>query len=224
MTDETTNEEAEVTTPEATVEEKKPQEQTDKEYNFAQVRKQLKERDDYIRNLQTEMESLKSEFQKSRSPAQEEPDLDDDDFLTKKHMMKYAEQIADKKYEEKMKAYEQQNFKQRAKQTYPDFDSVVTTENLQRLEEEMPEIAAVISDTKDNYKMATGAYKAIKSLLKATSPQKEIEDSKKALEKNKKEPLAAAAVDRRPIAQAARLTDKDYQELWQEMQHYASKA
>ena len=207
----------------ATTEQKETDtQQSDKEYNFSQVRKQLKERDDYIKTMRQEMDSLKEEVLRQKAPKEEE--LDDDDFLTKKNAVRVAEQIADKKYAERMAEYEQQNFKRRARETYKDFDEIVTPQNLQRLEEEMPEIASLIAASTDNYKMACGAYKAIKTLQKENDPQKEIERNKEAIEKNKKTPMAAAAVDRRPIAQAARLTDKDYQELWQETQYYASKA
>lgn len=197
----------------------------DKEFNFSQVRKQLKERDDYILNLKNEMDSLRNEFTKSKEPQEpQEVELDDDDFITKKHLKKYAENIATEKYAKLREQEAQQNWKRAAKEKYSDFDTTVTPENLKRLENEMPEIAKIIGESKDNLKMASGAYKAIKSLLRESSIEKELEKNAEAMEKNKKEPLAAAAVDRRPIAQAARLTDKDYQELWQEMQHYASKA
>lgn len=205
--------------------------QSDKEFNFAQIRKQLqerdehlKERDQYIKSLKEQMDELKHEVMSTKRPKEEEPEISDDDFLTKKQALHFAEQIADKKYSERMAQYEQQNFKTRAQQTYKDFDEVVTPENLQRLESEMPEIASLIAESRDNYKMACGAYKAIKKLQRESDPKKEIEANKAALENNKKEPLAAAAVDRRPIAQATRLSDKDYQKLWEEMQYYASKS
>ena len=195
----------------------------DKEFNFSQVRKQLKERDDYIINLKKEMDSLRSDFVKSTSPKEEEEELDDDDFITKKHLKKYAENIATEKYHKLKEQENQQNWKRVAREMYADFDSVVSSDNLKRLEDEMPEIAKIISESKDNLKMASGAYKAIKNLLKESSIEKEIKKNNEAMEKNKKDPIAVAAIDRRPIAQAARLTDKDYQELWKEMQHYASK-
>ena len=195
----------------------------DKEFNFSQVRKQLKERDDYIINLKKEMDSLRSDFNKSTSPKEEEEELDDDDFITKKHLKKYAENIATEKYNKLKEQENQQNWKRAAREMYADFDSVVSSDNLKRLEDEMPEIAKIISESKDNLKMASGAYKAIKTLLKESSIEKEIKKNNEAMEKNKKDPIAVAAIDRRPIAQAARLTDKDYQELWKEMQHYASK-
>lgn len=202
------------------------QQEKDKDYNFAQVRKQLKERDDYILNLKKEMDELRNEFKSSKAPVEEEPELDEDDFITKKHLKKYAEQIAVEKYQKLQEQERQQNWKSRIKSKYSDFDQVVNAENIQRLEQEMPEIAKMIieSGNGDNYKMGSNAYKAIQSLLRENTEAKEIEKNKEALEKNKKEPLAAAAVDRRPIAQATRLTDKDYQELWAEMQHFASKA
>jgi hypothetical protein len=201
-------------------------EEKDKEYNFSQVRKQLKERDDYILNLKKEVESLRNEFTQSKSPKEEDPDLDDDDFITKKHLKKYASQIAQESIRNEFSQYEQKNFRQRAKEKYSDFDDVVNAANLQRLEADMPEIAKMVSDSAngDNYKMATNAYKAIKTLLKENTEAKEIKKNKEAIERNTSEPLAAAAVDRRPIAKASRLSDADYQELWKEMQHYASKA
>lgn len=209
--------------PPNTSEEKKAEtHEKDKDYNFAQLRQKIKERDDYIMHLKNEVDQIKSSFTQKEQPKEEES-LQDDDFITKRDLERYAKQIAQENLEKGLSAYEQKNYKSRVRETYNDYDQVVTPDNLQRLEEEMPEIAQIIGQEKDKYKMACGAYKAIKTLSKANSPQKEIEKNAEALEKNKNEPLSASAVDRRPIAQAARLTDKDYQELWQEMQYYASK-
>lgn len=202
---------------------KEKKQEDDKEHNFAQLRQKIKERDDYIYHLKQEVDNIKKSFQK-QDPVKEEPDLGDDDFITKKDLERYARKIAKENIQNEISAYEQKNYKTRARETYSDYDQVVTQENLQRLEDEMPEIAQIIGQEKDKYKMACGAYKAIKTLSKVNSPEKEIERNKEALEKNKKEPMSASAVDRRPIAQAARLSDKDYQELWNEMQYYASKA
>lgn len=197
---------------------------TDKEINFAELRKQLKQRDEYIQNMEREINNIKSEFAKSREPQQPvEPELDPDDFATSRHVISKAKKIAQEEIAQAREEERQRNFKSEARNMHPDFDSVVTTENLQRLESEMPEIAKIIGESTDRVKMASGAYKAIKVLLKQDSVEKEVENNKKALESNKTQPLSAAAVDRRPIAQAARLTDADYQKLWQETQYYASK-
>ena len=131
-----------------------------------------------------------------------------------------AARIAD----QRISQWEEKNWKRVVKADYPDFDEVATVENMQILEEQMPEITQLIMKAGNKTDMAIATYKAIKRMEKLNGTSKEIAENKKQLEKNKDKPMSTAAVDKRPIAQVARYSDSDYEDLWKEMNHYASKA
>lgn len=192
----------------------------DKEKNFANLRAKIKEKDYIIAERERELEELRKFRQEKSAQAVPEEEYGDDDYTPRKTVRKDAEAIAEKKIRE----YEERNWKKFVKTDYPDFDDVATIENMEKLEEEMPEIVGLIQRAGTKYDMAIATYKAIKRMNRLSSPEKEIEQNRKQIEKNKDKPLSTAAVDKRPIAQVARYTDNDYQELWKEMHMYASRA
>jgi hypothetical protein len=55
-----------------------------------------------------------------------------------------------------------QSAEARIKSDFPDFEQVVSMENVERLNEDFPELAETLRDTKDLYKKAASAYKVIK--------------------------------------------------------------
>ena len=201
----------------------KTQEQNDKEINFSNMRSKLKEKDYLLSERERqlkEMEERLRALQEQNKPQAVEEDYSDDDYTPRKTAKRDAERIA----EQKIKEYEEKNWKRVVKTDYPDFDEVASIENIQMLEEQMPEISSLIMKAGSKTDMAVATYKAIKRMKKINSIDKEIEQNTKQMEKNKDKPMSTAAVDKRPIAQVAKYSDQDYEELWKEMHHYANKA
>ena len=122
-----------------------------------------RERDEALRRL-NEIETQKKQAQT--------PDDDDeisigpDDLAEGKHLSKVSRKI--KKLEEQIRAQQQQSVavsvETRIKSAYPDFDKVVSKENIDLLKESYPEIAQSISESQDIYSKAVSAYTLIKKL------------------------------------------------------------
>lgn len=197
----------------------KPKE-NDEERNFANMRKKLQEKDSILAERERQLEALQKQMEELSKSKEKEEEYADDDYAPLKAVRKDAAKIA----EQKIREYEDKNWKRIVKTDYPDFDEVASVENMQQLEQEMPEIAQLIMKAGNKTDMAIATYKAIKRMKKINSIDKEISENKKALEKNKDKPMSTASVDKRPIAQVARYSDEDYQELWKETQMYASRA
>lgn len=68
-----------------------------------------------------------------------------------------------KQLREMQQRMEQQTLELRIKSKFPDFDSVVNSDALQKLAKEDPELAYTIDSTPDMYTKAVAAYKMLKS-------------------------------------------------------------
>lgn len=114
----------------------------------------------------------------------------------------------------------------RLNRQYSDFNEIVNPETLSILEEKEPELAATIAESKDPYKIGVQSYKYIKAMgltQKATETRREKEIDK-AIEKSEKAVTSPMAYDKRPIAQAFKLTDAMKKDLYREMHGYAALA
>jgi hypothetical protein len=133
----------------------------EKESNLIFLRKMAdqaaRERDDALRRL-NEIENKKVE---SRD---EDFSVRDDDLVEGKHLAKYAKKI--KQLEEQQEQYMRQssesNAEVRLKNQFPDFDKVMTLENVQSLSMAYPELAKAINSSSNLYDKASSAYTLIK--------------------------------------------------------------
>ncbi len=146
-----------------------PAQETEKDRNFRAVReaaeRAARERDEALRRLQ--------EYE-SRSARPQEPDLEeesdidlnvkDDDLVEGKHLQKLKAHI--KKLEAQQRAFQKQatesTAETRLKSQYPDFDKVMTVENMRALSESYPELASSVNSGSDLYKKAVSVYTLIK--------------------------------------------------------------
>lgn len=135
--------------------------------NFKKLReakdKAERERDELIRYFKETQQSKET----AKEPEEdEEIHLGPDDLAEGKHLTKVAKKI--KKLEEQLKSYQQKStavsIETQLKNQYPDFDKVVTSDNLKSLKESYPEIASTISSTTDLYSKAVSAYTLLKKL------------------------------------------------------------
>ena len=197
----------------------------------AELEKRLKERDEMFEKM------LQAQMSQMTAPKPEVDEFDsigDEEFIPKgkvkalaqKEAQKYAEQIAKREVETYFKKQNDSQFMDRLNRQYSDFSEIVNPETLSLLEEKEPELAQTIADLKDPYKIGMQSYKYIKAMgISEKAPearrQKEID---KAIEKSEKSVASPTSFDKRPIAQAFKLTDAMKKDLYREMHGYAALA
>lgn len=167
----------------------------------------------------------KQQNQTQHQQVQEEEDFPDEEYTSGGHVKRIAgkaikpleQKILD--LERKIAQQEQKELVSGLRSKYPDFDDIVNIETLELLETKEPELAAVIADIKDPYKMGIQSYKYIKALNIAEevpNARRSKEVSKK-IEKNSKSVQSPLAYEKRPMAQAMKLTEADKKALYEEM-------
>lgn len=193
-------------------------------------------KDKNFRNLRLENERLAKEhaqlmakLKEYEQPKEPEEDLEinigDDDLFEGKHYRKIQKQL--QKQQEQMRQYQNQvqltATEVKLKSQYPDFDKVISPENINRLREEEPEIAEAIASTQDVYSKAVSAYKMIKKL--GIYVEDNYQSDRNIALKNslKPKPLASVAPQQgeSPLSKANAfangLTPELKDQLWKEM-------
>jgi hypothetical protein len=141
-------------------------------------------------------------------------------------VLKNTEELVRQEVNKALKQQADAQFMDRLNRQYSDFSEIVNPETLSILEEKEPELAATIADLKDPYKIGVQSYKYIKAMglsqnAKEVRREKEID---KAIAKQEKAVTSPMAYDKRPIAQAFKLTDAMKKDLYREMNGYAALA
>lgn len=128
--------------------------------------------------------------------------------------------------EQKLAQQQQVQHIDKLKRQYSDFDEVVSPETMALLEEREPELVESIVALKDPYKIGLQTYKYMKALNIASEVPKarRVKEVEQKLEKNAKTVQSPLANDKRPIAQAFKMTEADKNSLYAEMMGYASQA
>lgn len=198
---------------------------TDAQANMRALREKAerieRERDEAMRRLQ------EYESKQQTQPVEEDDDiaLAPDDLAEGKHLSKVARKI--KKLESELNQYKQQSnmttTEARLKSQYPDFDKIVSKDNVEMLKLQYPEIASTLNSSQDMYATAVSAYTMIKRL---GIHQEEAFVAEKAIaQKNAAKPRPLASVSpqqgdsplSRANAFANGLTDELKEQLRREM-------
>lgn len=191
---------------------------------------------------EAQMQMMQAQLAQQQQPVhQAEPDefdkIGDEEFIplgkvkklaekNTQKVLKNAEDLVKQEVQKALQKRDQDQFMDRLNRQYADFSEVVTAETLSILEEKEPELAATIADLKDPYKIGMQSYKYIKA-LKLSETAKDVRREKevdKAIEKSEKAVTSPMAYDKRPIAQAFKLTDAMKKDLYREMHGYAAMA
>jgi len=159
---------------------------SDKELNFRAIREsnyklqaQLEEERQKREELQRAIEEKFANHLKAQEPDEEDElaDISDDDWLTRKHAEKVAERrskvIVKQMLEEERQNRAKEELPNRLKSQFPDFESVVTKENLEYLKANKPHIALSLAANKDPYAQALAAYDAVKAFCPSTQIREE---------------------------------------------------
>ena len=141
-------------------------------------------------------------------------------------VLKNTEELVRQEVQKALQKQHQDQFMDRLSRQYSDFSEIVNPETLSILEEKEPELASTIADLKDPYKIGVQSYKYIKAMglsqsAKEVRREKEID---KAIDKSQKATPSPMSYDKRPIAQAFKLTDAMKKDLYREMHGYAAYA
>ncbi len=141
-------------------------------------------------------------------------------------VLKNTEDLVRNEVEKALKKQKDDQFMDRLNRQYSDFSEVVNAETLSILEEKEPELAATIAESKDPYKIGVQSYKYIKAmgLSKSAQEARREKEIDKAITKSEKAVTSPMAYDKRPIAQAFKLTDAMKKDLYREMHGYAAMA
>jgi len=154
-----------------------------------------RERDELMRKLQ-EMETARNPQQtQAQSKPDEDYNIESDTLVEGKHLSKYDKKI--RQLEDKLKGYEQQNnvtaAEVRLKNLYPDFDKVVSRDNIEQLKANYPELAETLnSSSTDIYSKAVSAYTLIKKL--GISPEDAYQQDKERAMKNAVKPRPLTSI------------------------------
>lgn len=185
---------------EATVEAKQEvaTDTTAQEGNYARnlrVLREAKEKAERERNEAFRMlQERESQARQHQAPVQEDEELhlDPDAYAEGKHLSKLGKKI--KKMEDQINSYHQQSSQVAAeakiKAQYPDFDKVVTRDNLDLLRHAYPELAQTINSGADLYSKAISAYTLIKK-FNIDTPMASEEET---LKKNMAKPRSVASI------------------------------
>jgi len=149
--------------------------QDDREVNFAALRKktealeaQLQEKEQLFQKQQAMLEQMQAKLQ----PTLDEFDaLPNDELIDKARLQrirekdrenfrKEAEAVARQTYAQ----LDNENFAQKLKFAYPDYDEVVNSANAEKLQEKDPEFMSLLAEVKDEFKRREMAYKKMKKL------------------------------------------------------------
>lgn len=176
-----------------------------------EIERERQEKQAYLERLARLEQAMEA---RSTPPTQEEIDeLEDiakDDWTTREAAEKLAERIAEKKYrqfreEDEKRRLELERQRQmqelpvRIKSEHPDFDAVVTKENVEYLKANKPHIAASLAATTDPYAQAKAAYDAIKAFC----PSAKVLEEQQRMERNASKPGSLeAAKGTSPLAEA----------------------
>jgi hypothetical protein len=191
-----------------------------KEYNWRQMEdKHTKEREQFQRKI-WELEKEKEKFALKQQEEKEELKLEKDDLITYGQVDELVEKRAEKKaraiFQDEFQKAEKAKQPVQVKQKYPDFEKVVTEENIEKLKKEDPELEKLILLSNNPYERV---YKEIRrsEFYKSTQANKE---SKEKIEANSKKPVSSNSFGKqRPLSYANDYAKGD-KSLWEDMQKF----
>lgn len=213
--------------PEVVVEQK----QTEQEQKEAAQQKNfriLRQENERFQRERDEAIKLAESYKKQQQPVIDDDDsfsLAPDDIAEGKHLSKVDKRIKELKNE--LQEYKQQanlsSTQSRIRAEFPDFYSVVTSENIQALKEVDPDMARVLETSNDLETVARMAYRAIKKdVIRKDDPY--IDDKLRAhANASKPRPLASVSPQQgdSPLSKANAfangLTEELKQQLFKEM-------
>lgn len=197
------------------------------------LERKLKEKDEQMEKL---LQAVSIQQQAPMAKPEEIDELDsigDEDYIPKGQISKLVKREAERirqqarqEVQQELQQREQERWKDKLCAKYSDFEDVVNLDTLDLLEQEDPEMAATIAELKDPYKVGLQTYKYIKAMgiTNKVSGHRQKKEVAKKLKENSKTLQSPQVYDKRPLAQAYKLTEEDTATLFEEMYGAAQKA
>lgn len=192
--------------------------------NEEKLRKQLEQANqDLLRRIK-EMESRsKPSEEHAENNYNNNPFINPDDLAEGKHVLQIHKEVSELKKE--LGYYKQQSTIQSVNQTlrtrYPDFDRVVTADNLRILETRYPELAYTLNNSQDLMTTGSAAYTMLKNLNIA--PTEEVLENKARVEKNYAKPRSLTSISPQqgdsPLSKANAFANGLTQELKEQLKN-----
>lgn len=240
------NDSKEIVTPSAEIQqeapvqvvEQKPAEDADWIKNLRRGHKEaLKRAEELERKNKMQEELMQKLMQQQMAPQQAAAPIEEDiieqlakeEYVPGEKAAKGLQKIKaefKKELEEVKKMYSQKQYVdqvQELKREFPDLEEVVNPETLAIIAQRNPRAAQVWRGL-DDYSIYVNAYPIIKAsgILEEMNGTKRSKEVEKKIEQNKKTVQTPQAFDKRPIAQAFKLTEDEKKKLADEMYHYAN--
>lgn len=198
------------------------QKTNDKEYNFAQMRKQLEQ--ERAEKLQWKAKAEEAEKVRAKAHAQDDDDFSDEPYVDEKRLQKkFAkfeerfEQKVDEKAEAKARALIEQERQNAFLKANPDFHEILKEDVIQKFAEKHPDIAEPMLEMPNNFARQKLLYQNIKALgvNKPPAPAPSIQDT---IDKNKRSPFyQPSGVAAAPYASAGDFSDTGQKAAFQKM-------
>lgn len=150
----------------------------------------------------------------THQPQSSDEELSEDDKINRKVELALA--AKEKQYEEQRRQREQQEFPQKLTQTFPDFERICTTENLDYLEYHYPEVASAFKFAPDGFDKWASVYKAVKRFV--PNPESLKEQSKAEKNLSKPQSMAAPGVTSTGDTPPHQIDDRKRADNWKRMQ------
>ena len=183
-------------------------------------KKAERERDELLRMMQMQQMQQQSPKQQQPEPEEEEFHIEDDALVEGKTIRQMNAKM--KAMQDQLRNYQAQSAESiteaKIKAAYPDFDRVVSQENIAQLREDYPELANTLHSTTDLYSKAVSAYTLIKQFGIAKDPR--IENDRARVIKNVAKPRPLASVSPQqgdsPLSKANAFANGDFTKEMQE--------
>lgn len=199
-----------------------PQE-NDKEYNFAQLRKQAEQERYYRQQAELKTAELEKQLQNKAQSANEDDDDDSEPYVDKRKLKKELskfEQNSKQVTQSEVQRQVQQALSEERKQNWmknnPDFYEVM--QHAEKFAQKDPELAETILEMPDTFERQKLVYKNIKALgiHKKEEPKVSIQET---IDKNKRSPYyQPSGVGSAPYASAGDFSDSGQKNAYAKMQ------
>lgn len=196
--------------------------------NFRNLREKAERTERELEEARRYIKAIEASQKSGIAQEEQEISLGDDDIAEGKHLRSYDKKI--KKLEDQIKNHQRQSFEmtieQRLRYKYPDFDKVVSKENVALLNETEPEIASSIGSSSDLEAKGEAAYKIIKKLGLYQEDNYSEDRNRAQYNASKPRPVTSVSPQRgeSPLAKAnafaGGLTDELKAQLAKEMSEY----
>jgi len=190
-----------------------------KEYNWSQMRKKNEE----LENRVNEM--LRREEERNAPPPPKEDEelntLADDDIITVAQARKLSEKQAEALIKKALEQRERASLPERTRGKFQDFDSIMTEDNIKKLEKEEPGLAEACSKASNPWE---ATYKILKKFV---LPSEDVNKNKgnQKMEENLSKPASSNSVGRQsPLSDANTWAEASKDELYKEMMQAARSA